>query len=275
MTEVEPIRLRSDPEAAAELRLALLDSDTDLPSDHELAALRLALVPEVGEPVRLRREVGSALGEGVTGLNDSWPSEQQLASLRQRLPLNERAVLPSRLKRRTLPRVVSALAWLAPLVALAAVFWLRDRSAPERAAPVASHEPAKIQPIVVPERAPSALPPPTPSALPPRSPAASSSGRVGASPPAVTPRPSELELMHDARALLSNDPSGALSVLNRHARFYPTGVLGQEREVLAIDALLRLGRKAEANARATRFSSTYPASAHWPHIQRLLSNAGS
>jgi hypothetical protein len=43
-------------------------------------------------------------------------------------------------------------------------------------------------------------------------------------------------------------------------------MLAQEREVIAIDALVRLGRRGEADARARRFVGAYPGS---PDVQRV------
>jgi hypothetical protein len=267
MIDTEPLRLRLDPEIEPDFRSSLLDSVADLPTEQELAALRLSLVAQVGEPERLRREPNSSLGASLTRLNAELPSAAELRELRARLP---RASLRSRARRRALPRAALAAAWLLPFAAAAAAagYFLRDQPKPTPA-PSPSHEPM-LRPLL-----PSAEPAPSASSVPTLAPSSSPHLDVSASAQApLSPRASELELMHDAKAALASDPGHALSLLNRLAKLYPSGVLAQEREVLAIDALLRLGRKSEANARATRFSSSYPASAHWPHIQRLLSNAG-
>jgi outer membrane protein assembly factor BamD (BamD/ComL family) len=57
---------------------------------------------------------------------------------------------------------------------------------------------------------------------------------------------------------------------SEHARDYPTGAFVQEREVLAIDALQRLNRHAEAVGRAQRFRATYPTSTYLPHVQAIV-----
>lgn len=274
MTESEPLRLRIDPETEPAVRLALLDSADELPSDEELAALRLALTPQVGEPARLKHESGSALARALQPLTPDAPSEAELRALRERLPQREGSANSHRPRRRAPRRAaVTALAWLAPFAAAAAAasYFLSDRPKPDPT-PAASERPA---PAPSPSVVPTVTVVPAPSSAPAATP--SSSAPVNAHPrsaPTEAPKVSELDLMRDAKAALPVDPNQALTILNRHARLYPSGVLAQEREVLAIDALLRLGRKSEASARAARFSSNYPASAHWPHIQRSLSNAG-
>jgi outer membrane protein assembly factor BamD (BamD/ComL family) len=56
-----------------------------------------------------------------------------------------------------------------------------------------------------------------------------------------------------------------------HARRFPSGTLVQEREVLAIEALARLGRLPEARRRLDAFRATFPRS---PHVARLLTTVG-
>ena len=53
-------------------------------------------------------------------------------------------------------------------------------------------------------------------------------------------------------------------------RYIAHGTFEQEREVLAIEALVRLGRGAEARARASAFTSAFPQSAHRRRIAVLL-----
>lgn len=73
---------------------------------------------------------------------------------------------------------------------------------------------------------------------------------------------SEAKLLERARRELGASPALALTLANEHARRFPRGMLSQEREVIAIAALRRLGRIAEAEARAARFDRSYPNSAH-------------
>lgn len=72
---------------------------------------------------------------------------------------------------------------------------------------------------------------------------------------------SEAELLEQARAALKSAPGRALQRANEHAARFPRGVLVQEREVLAIQALRKLGRSAEADRRAEAFAKAFPGSA--------------
>jgi hypothetical protein len=69
-----------------------------------------------------------------------------------------------------------------------------------------------------------------------------------------------------ARQQLVSDPGAALALTDEHARRFPSGPLTQEREVLAIEALTRLGRTSDARSRLAAFRDRFPQS---PHIARL------
>lgn len=85
--------------------------------------------------------------------------------------------------------------------------------------------------------------------------------------PVASSAPSEAELLEQARAALKTNPSRALQRVNEHARRFPRGVLVQEREVLAIQALRQLGRDAEAERRAEAFARAFPGSAFRPKLK--------
>ena len=82
---------------------------------------------------------------------------------------------------------------------------------------------------------------------------------------------SEADLLGQAQAALASDPSRALSLSEQHRRRFPRGVLVQEREVIAVEALARLGRRAEAMARGERFLHAFPSSAHRTKIESIVS----
>ncbi len=74
--------------------------------------------------------------------------------------------------------------------------------------------------------------------------------------------------MRDAReALRRGDAAGALTMLEQIRARYPGGVLSQEREALAIEALARSGRRAEASTRAAAFLKAYPTSTLAERVQ--------
>jgi hypothetical protein len=88
--------------------------------------------------------------------------------------------------------------------------------------------------------------------------------------PALNER-AEVALLDRAQASLPARPADTLATCDEHARRFPSGTLVQEREVLAIDALLRLGRRDEAEARAARFRQAFPRSGHLRRVEALLS----
>jgi len=71
-------------------------------------------------------------------------------------------------------------------------------------------------------------------------------------------------------ALTAGDGRGALRWVERHARRFPKGALAEERERLAIEALVVLGRRADAEKRASLFRRRFPRSVQWPRIRELL-----
>ncbi|HMI94245.1 MAG TPA: hypothetical protein VK509_22895 [Polyangiales bacterium] len=80
----------------------------------------------------------------------------------------------------------------------------------------------------------------------------------------------ELELLRLAQASLPQDGQRALLHVRAHERAFPHGLLEQEREVLAITALLSLGDVAGAQRRASTFQQMFPHSAHLRRVDRLL-----
>lgn len=95
--------------------------------------------------------------------------------------------------------------------------------------------------------------------------------RRRSSAPAITPTPeTELALLRRSQAALDGDPSAALDLAEQHARDYPRGLFAQEREVLAIEALLKLRRKPAAVDRAAHFVQRFPDSPHARRVRALL-----
>jgi hypothetical protein len=85
----------------------------------------------------------------------------------------------------------------------------------------------------------------------------------------------ELTLLESAyQAIQQGDAAAALSSAEKHAARFAAGALAQEREVLIVDALVRLGRRTEAETRADAFRARYPTSTHLVRLQNILSGAG-
>lgn len=80
----------------------------------------------------------------------------------------------------------------------------------------------------------------------------------------------ETDLLDRAQGALAADPSRALGLCDEHRQRFPRGTFAQEREVIAIDALLRLGRRSDAEARAAQFARSYPTSPDRRRIDSLL-----
>jgi hypothetical protein len=90
---------------------------------------------------------------------------------------------------------------------------------------------------------------------------------------AAPARAEESRILRAARHALSSDPSRALALTREHAQRFPEGMLDQEREFLAIEALARLGRPGEAMAQAQKFSSRFPASPYRSRNEAAISRS--
>jgi hypothetical protein len=89
--------------------------------------------------------------------------------------------------------------------------------------------------------------------------------------PAPSADPSEeLALLVPARRLLAVDAARALVLADQHAARFPLGAFAEERDFLRIEALLRLGRRAEAEGRAKAFRGAHAGSAYLERIALLL-----
>lgn len=81
----------------------------------------------------------------------------------------------------------------------------------------------------------------------------------------------ERALLDEARAAAAHgDASDALALTEKHRAQFPQGRLREEREALAIRALLSLGRVDEGHARAAAFRRTYPLSLLLPALDAAL-----
>jgi hypothetical protein len=83
----------------------------------------------------------------------------------------------------------------------------------------------------------------------------------------------EAYLLERARALLATNPSSALRTLQQHEREFGAGTLQLEREFLRIDALVRLGRSAEARERAGALRRLSPGHLYEQRLKSLLGSS--
>ncbi len=75
---------------------------------------------------------------------------------------------------------------------------------------------------------------------------------------------------HARAALLGLDTSTALELVERHRREFPSGVLREERESLAVHALVQAGRLDEAREAAGQFKRDFPESVFGPAMEELV-----
>lgn len=150
----------------------------------------------------------------------------------------------------------------------------RDEPAPPEPAPTSELPVATSAPTSVSEHAetpPRAVGSSQPSAATrassPFSPPAAGSGDAS---PSDAILPSEIELLRDARLALRQSPSAALALAEQHARLYPQGKLSQERELIAISALVASGRRTAALSRGARFEQAFPTSPYRKQLGELL-----
>lgn len=79
----------------------------------------------------------------------------------------------------------------------------------------------------------------------------------------------EVHLLQRAQGALGASSNAALALTDEHARRFPGGALAQEREFIAVNALLALGRGPEARARAARLIERFPNTAYRGRLESL------
>jgi len=221
------------------------------------------------------------LTDALDAARERVPSQNTLDALRVRV--EAAAVAPVVAPSKSWPL---ALKIVLPLLGVAGVVIGADRLTRHAAAPLPSVV-TSVSSISVPVRSEPPLAEPAPDStlpFPPPVASASTPVRVSAAPAVVSAAPSpvvseplptlsahirsELDLVKEAGQVLKSDPARALQLTMDHARLYPSGALSEEREVIAIEALARLGRLSAARARAERFLVGYPRSAHLSRVQQ-------
>jgi hypothetical protein len=80
----------------------------------------------------------------------------------------------------------------------------------------------------------------------------------------------ELALLTRAQQALETRPKLTMELVSEHERDYLHGIFAQEREMLAIEALLKLNKRDSALRRGRRFLRDYPESAHVRRVYNLM-----
>jgi hypothetical protein len=88
--------------------------------------------------------------------------------------------------------------------------------------------------------------------------------------PEIDPLTLEAGMLEQARASLDRDPRASLAQLDVCAARFPSGTLRIERELLAVDALTRVGSTEEARRRAEALLSGAQGSIYEPRVRSLL-----
>jgi hypothetical protein len=167
-----------------------------------------------------------------------------------------------------------ALAVVGVAVTLGGLWWATSRDDPSSAqsAPVpAMSAPVEIaSSFAAPSQSAAAPETPSPalSTAAPVKPRRTDSG-ASASPTGE----SEVQLIGRAQQLVRSQPQSALALCREHARKFPKGMLVQEREVLIVEALQRMGQQEEARKKSESFLKENPGTALRNKVEHLTTDA--
>jgi hypothetical protein len=224
--------------AAAAIPAGLLAPKAPL----SLAATLKLLAVKWGHTVIVPMAIGAVSGGVVWEVREATRSSEAAASVSARITDEHRSAAPSRGKtaRHEMPAPGEAVEEEPQAVGAVA-----DLVAPQALA-VAATPPARIAvapPPVEMERAPAVT---------------------------IAPDLTEIELIDRAQRALARQPAVARQWVDEHTRRFPAGTFVQEREAVAIEALVREGRMVEARARAVQFRTRFPESAYLRRIEAWL-----
>lgn len=229
--------------------------NTDLPEPLARALASTAAQPEAATLSRMREQLQSSIGPAFDSQVPGHSAAHALVLLKRGKWLAASAL------------VTAGLAFFATRSAI---------GSPEPAAPArvsASPAPLTAAPATVPQPPAATIPqltaagdrsPPPPERKRPR-PAPSAAAQPGLA--------EELKGVERIRQELEASPAKGLAAAVEQQRMFAHGVLAPERELLRIEALLRLGRVSEARARAARARSASGDQPYRDQIQKLLSTA--
>lgn len=239
--ERDPRRLLDEGGAPGELRSLLRAGKSEVPNDAQM----LALAAKLGA-------LGGLGGAGAAGAGGAGAKGAAGAG--------------AAIKAGLAVKVIGAVALIG--VAGGGAVMVSRQSAQTVVAPVgivaSAAQVASAAPITSASEAPVASAAPSASAAPIAS--ATTASRPVESPEA------EVKLLERAQDALRTSPDEALALSADHAKRFPSGMLVQEREVIAVEALVKTGRRDEARARADRFKTRFPGSSHTRRLEALLAN---
>ncbi len=141
--------------------------------------------------------------------------------------------------------------------------------------------PTQVPAISAPAGISSSSPPPAHSAIAAEPPPPELSTTAPAKPKRTDASPSaspvtgesEVQLIGRAQQLVRSQPQAALALCREHARKFPKGMLVQEREVLIVEALQRLGQEEEARKKSESFLKENPDTALRNKVEHLTTDA--
>lgn len=243
------------------------------------------------DPIRLRDDQAipewcrEALLDEVSASAPGFDEAAGLASLRDAIAAAGTAPAAREGVPRWLARSLGGVAVIATVGAVVAVSsWSEEGSSPPPRAPAIAEErpaspetppapaepgiaveslpPAPIAPIAAPRTKPVATPSVVAKPLVPKDVESAVQAPTAADPLEETRHLAAL------RRLAEHDPEAAITFAAEGDRRFPRGILGEEREAIAIACLARLGRPDEANRRAVRFQKNYPESPFVPSVRR-------
>ncbi len=215
------------------------------------------------------------------------PSREALSTIAQRVEERVKAPAEPVQAARIATRTSVAILGGALVIALVVVFAPRDESPAQLpeipSSPSSTESPISIEPdgASLDRSASPSEPDPVDRAIPSPEPEERSvrpRPHRNASRPSEEEEPrgaSEIALIEAAEAALAVHPRRALELVTAHERTFPRGAFVEEREVIAVDALSRIGRVESAHARAERFRRQHPESAYLRRLDRIIARTPS
>lgn len=150
---------------------------------------------------------------------------------------------------------------------------VRPAAAPTAAVPSSVH--TSVSPLAPPlsppaprlAARPAPLPAPAPSSAEPKSQRSRTASGHETNADTLA---AEAAMLHRAHSALAVSPRAALDAVEDHARRFPNGQLRAERELIRVQALLKVGRRREAEARARTFKSNSTSQLYTDRIDAIM-----